>query len=55
MITERQMVRRLDNIVDHFLINVGDPADLLQRFDRTMAELNQLRAEIAKDDEASKM
>ena len=54
MITERQAVKRPDNILDQFYINVGSEADLLQRFDRMMAELNQLREEIAKDDEVLK-
>jgi hypothetical protein len=53
MVTERQVVRRLNDIVEHFLIEDGG-ADLLKHFDRMMTELNQLREAIAKQDEVPK-
>jgi hypothetical protein len=49
MVTERDVNERLWYIVQRFWINIGDRADLLQRFDRMMTELNSLREAIAKE------
>jgi hypothetical protein len=51
-LTERQINGRINEIMDHFAINVGGPPEILQRLDELIEELKSLREEAGTESSA---